>query len=267
MQTIGRALAMWSLPVFPPDREKVQALGVILKAGGYRSAESYLSLYKAEAERRGYVWTALEQRATRDAVRSCLRGLGGPQKALPLPFSRLGELDGGHLPWTAAGPVGPRNMVVLGAWFMLREVEAANSRIKDVVVHVRDGRPKVVWTLPASKTDQQACGVSRSHGCMCEDKPSPSCPGHAAWAQASLLKRLFPHGNEEMPFFPTVDGKVCTKDAMASTLTMAAESLGVPAETATGKITGHTLRVTGAQGMAAAGLDLWAIQLIGEWCP
>ena len=30
-------------------------------------------------------------------------------------------------------------------------------------------------------------------------------------------------------------------------------------------ITGHTLRVTGAQGLARLGLELWAIQLLGRW--
>ena len=44
LKTIQRALALWKSSAFPPDREKAQALGVVLKAGGYRSAESYLSL-------------------------------------------------------------------------------------------------------------------------------------------------------------------------------------------------------------------------------
>ena len=30
-------------------------------------------------------------------------------------------------------------------------------------------------------------------------------------------------------------------------------------------ITGHSLRVTGAQGLARFGLDAWTIQLIGRW--
>ena len=72
------------------DLAKVQALGSVLKVGRYKSAESYLSLYRAESERRGFVWSAAEQRAHRDAVRSCQRGLGGPQRALifPLPVCK-----------------------------------------------------------------------------------------------------------------------------------------------------------------------------------
>ena len=59
LQTITRALALWKLEPFPPNVEKVHALGTVLKAGKYKSAESYLSLYKADAERRGFPWTAV----------------------------------------------------------------------------------------------------------------------------------------------------------------------------------------------------------------
>lgn len=54
---------------------------------------------------------------------------------------------------------------------------------------------------------------------------------------------------------------------MAATFVAAAGFLNVPASSPDGseRITGHTLRVTGAQGMARAGLDVWAIQLLGRW--
>ena len=159
----------------------------------------------------------------------------------------------------------PRNLVVLGSWFMLREVEAANARVKDVSVVVRDGCPRVVWSLPASKTDQRAAGVSRAHGCACTGTPKPSCPAHAAWAHASSLRTRFGEISPDSPFFPDVHGRICTKESIAATLVEAASFLDVPKEDATGKITGHTMRVTGAQGLAAAGLDLWAIQLLGRW--
>ena len=158
LQTVERAMEMWKLDPFPPSVEKIQALGAVLKAGRYKSSESYFAIYKAEAERRSFVWTPAEQRAMRDAVRSCQRGLGGPQRALPLPFEKLDLLPGGGQPWVGGGPIAPRNLVVLGSWFMLREVEAANAKVGDVVVTVRDGCPRVTWSLPASKTDQKAAG-------------------------------------------------------------------------------------------------------------
>ena len=265
LQTVEKALAMWQLTMYPPTVEKVHALGTVLKAGRYKSAESYLSVYKTEAERKGFTWTAVEQRALRDAARSCARGLGGPQHALPLPFSRLGELPGTEEPWVGSGPVFPRSLVVLGSWFMMRETEAANATVADVTVKVVDGVPKVLWDLPASKTDQRAAGVSRAHGCSCSGTPMPACPAHAAWAHVSMLRRRFGDVGPDFPFFPDSGGRTCCKDAVAATLVEAARMLEVPTVTATGRITGHSLRVTGAQGLAAAGLDLWAIQLLGRW--
>ena len=80
-----------------------------------------------------------------------------------------------------------------------------------------------------------------------------------------MLKELFGEVAADFPFFPDRHGRTCTKDAVAATLVEAAKSLKAPVETSTGKITGHSMRVTGAQGMAAAGMDLWAIQLLGRW--
>ena len=265
LATLERALAMCNLEMFPPTPFKIQSIGTVLKAGRYRSAETYLGIYKAEAERRGFGWSDLEVRAARDAKRSCQRGLGGPQRALPLPFRRLGELPGGWEPWVGNGPMGPRNLVVLGAWFMMREVEAANALSKDVTIHISQGKPRVTWSLPASKSDQRATGTTRSHGCSCQEVPLPTCPAHAAWEQTSRLKAKFGARYLELPFFPDLRGGVCSKEAVAATLTEAAVKLGVDFENENGKVTGHTMRVTGAQGLAAGGLDLWAIQLLGRW--
>ena len=54
---------------------------------------------------------------------------------------------------------------------------------------------------------------------------------------------------------------------MAATIGRAAAFQRLPAQTPDGlqRWTGHSLRVTGAQGLAAAGVDTWAIQLIGRW--
>ena len=265
LKTIEKALSMCEMTSFPPDFRKIQMLGTVLKAGRYKSAETYVTTYKAESERRGHQWGPIEQRAARDAIRSCSRGLGGPQRALALPFKRLGELPGQRSPWSPRGPVSPRNLVVLGAWFMLREAEAAHARVEDVTIFVESGRPRVVWSLPASKTDQRATGVSRAHGCSCDGAPRFDCPAHAAWDQATMIKQVFGEVSGDFPFFPNEFGQHCTKESMAASFVAAAEHLGVPTESASGRITGHSLRATGAQGLAAAGLELWAVQLLGRW--
>jgi len=52
-----------------------------------------------------------------------------------------------------------------------------------------------------------------------------------------------------------------------ATILHAAALLGVPAVNAEGtlRVTGHSLRPTGAQGLARLGLDAWTIQRLGRW--
>jgi hypothetical protein len=54
---------------------------------------------------------------------------------------------------------------------------------------------------------------------------------------------------------------------MTDTIRHAALLLGVPlvSPDLTEHVTGHSLRATGAQGFASAGLDEWSIQLLGRW--
>ena len=89
MITISAALRRWDFDLLPITAEKVIALGVTLKAGGYRSAVSYLTLYRGHSERAGFQITGELQRAFCDAARSCDRGLGGPTKSHRSRFSVL----------------------------------------------------------------------------------------------------------------------------------------------------------------------------------
>ncbi len=119
----------------------------------------------------------------------------------------------------------------------------------------------------------QALGVSRTHGCCCAGDARVGCPLCAIKAQHGLLRQRFPHSWSEgkfvqdFPLFPTVAGDVPEKHAVAETIAFAATLLKCPLVSPDGaaKITGHSLRVTGAQGLARAGLDAWAIQLLGRW--
>ena len=71
----------------------------------------------------------------------------------------------------------------------------------------------------------------------------------------------------DLPLFPTSSGAVVQKSCMADTVVEAARLLGVRREAPDGseRVTGHSLRVTGAQGLAQRGWDLWTIQLHGRW--
>ena len=54
---------------------------------------------------------------------------------------------------------------------------------------------------------------------------------------------------------------------MVETIIKAGEALGIARESPDGseRLSGHSLRVTGAQGLAAMGWHLWAVQLQGRW--
>ena len=276
MRTISAALARWAIPLYPPTILSIKALGATLKKGGYRSAESYLLLYKGACERRGFPYTADLVRTHRDCVRSCVRGLGGATKALALPFDKFGELDlESDEPWTSGGPIGPSCALVAGAWFLMREVELSTTRAALVkLVGEKEENFAVTWSLPASKTDAQALGAMRTHGCACSSTSSAGCAYHAVKAQLSRLRRYFPSRFSEagvvdvdLPLFPDMDGNAVSKEAMSSTIVAGAKKLGAQIETADGsaRVSGHSLRMTGAQGFARWGIDTWAIQLLGRW--
>ena len=271
--TIVRALDKWGLSPMPPTRDKLVFLGAALKAGRYRTADQYLDFYKVWAEREGYALDKPLLRVYLDTVRSCRRGIGGSVQSLGIPLMRLGELDAAtDSPWISGGPVGPAAAMISGAWFLTREVELSTTRARLVSTEVgADGDRVVRWHLPASKTDVEARGVSRAHGRACRpNAPGPYC---AIVGQLARLRRLFPDRWDgevphlDLPLFPTESGEVVTKEKMTETIIRAAEMLGVPLASPDGsaRVSGHSLRVAGAQGLARAGVEVWAIQLLGRW--
>ena len=191
--TIALLLEFWGLMPLPLEAGKILALGSALKMGGYKSAASYLDLYKGMAERSGQDVKASDRRLLADAKRSCERGIGGSIKALPLPFERLRELPGTAGAWPNSGPWRPRNALVAGSWFMLREVELSAAKA-DAIAFVSGDRPRVQWLLPASKADAKAVGTTRSQGCLCEGRQfRADCPYHALLDQLLGLERNFLH--------------------------------------------------------------------------
>ena len=153
--TIEKALKNWGVPLFPPSRDSILALAASLKAGHYATADSYLYLYRTTCERRGWSLSPPLALLFKDCVRSCLRGIGAPTKALALPFRKLGELDVlADSPWNSGGPVGPACAIVVGAWFLTREIELATSRASLLTLGTDElDLPVVRWQLPASKTE------------------------------------------------------------------------------------------------------------------
>ena len=268
-----RILDLWGLPAMPISAAKVVYLGAGLRAGGYRSAASVLSQYGTDATREGHTLDQRTLRALTDASRSCRRGLGPPRRALALNLFKLIDLTPSVAPWSSAGPVGPRNMLMIGSWWLLREIEASGVR----AAHARivEGRPLVATLLlPTSKSDTAALGAARAHPCICGDgRPRADCPVHALWDQLLALRDRFPGRHHDgkpepsLPLFPTAEGQPISKTSFTKTVVEAARRTRQPEANAdeTLRLSGHSLRASGAQHLARLGMDLLSIQLLGRW--
>ena len=270
----ARLLGLWGATPFPLTVDKVVWLAAGLKARRYRSAASVLSQIRVDAERGGQDVTAALRRTFADAARSCRRGLGPAVSARPLDFEGLKNLPVTPEPWHPHGPLGPAAAMTIGSWWLLRETEAANLRAAHVAFSNTRGVLTVELTLPASKGDQEARGVTRAQSCVCRSAARLNeCPAHAALRQMTLLRTRFPKRfsadgpHVDLPFLPQANGAPCTKMGFAGTIAAAArhQGIGEVSQDGTERITGHSLRVTGARGLATLGVDTYAIQLLGRW--
>ena len=129
--------------------------------------------------------------------------------------------------------------------------------------------------MPVSKTDPRAVGAVRAHGCFCHQGIFQHvCPAHILWAQRSFLRAnfLLRHSltglpDADLPLCPDMSGAPCSKDVFCRTIREAARRLGLPLVCTDGASlwSGHSMRDGGAQSLAAAGLELWCVQLLERW--
>ena len=107
--------------------------------------------------------------------------------------------------------------------------------------------------LAASKTDPTARGITRTLGCAC---PSTLCPVKA-------LRAVFARcaGSATDAFVVrNLKGEPCTKAEVVAEAQQVARLTGT-----VGWVTGHSMRVTGAQRLALAGVGETRIITFGRW--
>ena len=136
---------------------------------------------------------------------------------------------------------------------MLREIELANVVQRDLEFKPGKGCGVATLCVSASKQDWRARGVKRHHGCAC---PSRWCPVLAAKALWEAAK-----GDSEAPVVLTTEGRAASKQAVSEEIKAWAAHRGAAA----GNYTGHSLRATGAQRLARAGVSEAKIRLFGRW--
>lgn len=165
--------------------EHVNLAGTLLKAGGYRSSAQYLAALKREGLAKGHDWSDSLTLAKKDAVRSCVRGLGPDRQ------SKVEVLE--------QGAEKPLQVVIFFSLFACREVVASLRRAQHMSIEeASDGCRKVSLLLPSSKTDPKGDGVLRQLGCSCKTSPG-LCP---VKANRLLKQRAESKGhNDAGPFF------------------------------------------------------------------
>lgn len=155
-----------------------------LKLAGFRSAQLYLDTAKAQHVSLGHTWSDQLQQCYRAAVRSCLRNIGSPKQASPLPLAELTAL-GGSEAVVNNGPIWPARSALLASWWLLREIEASHAVREHI--EVDEGNRRISWRLPSSKTDWKALGATRCHSCSCEFAPPEQCPYHCMVAHLAAI--------------------------------------------------------------------------------
>ena len=299
-KTWQRLCASRALDPLPLTQEVIFKVGALLKEGKYRSSAQYFSVAKQRHREAEYPWTDALDLAVQQAVRSISRGLGPSRPKKDLFVDRAGQ----DLPVRlvqAYDRLGvprehrfaePLPVVTVALWFLLRGIEIANVKCKDVSF-VRNLR-QVKLSLPVSKTDPSARGCTRVHSCIC--KPAherscrstcsaevmftrlqtcsclqgfhPLCPYHGA-LRMSVDLRLRKLWDPEFYFF-TGSSEPPSKRQVARLAQVLAFCLHADASedmllAQLEDWAEHAFRVAGSQLMARSRIPLPTIQMLGRW--
>ena len=231
--------AVWGVPPLPVTAATVRLVAAGLKAGGYRSADAYFARARQEHLRvyGAPVEPAVAQAMT-DYARSVSRGVGPSALKDSFRMESLTAVAG--LPsveealLTPEGQaVAPVALVLLGSWWMCRGIELSAAEVSDISVDTVAGT--AAWNLPVCKTDPQAKGAVRVHGCACSVPGMERiCPVHFLLAYLALLRGLFGATAavraRRLPLFPWSSGTVLSKGATVAAVRAVMTAIGEPLE-------------------------------------
>jgi hypothetical protein len=255
------------LPVTPRSMVHIAAL---FKSGGYRAFPNYLSAIKSAHVDAGYEWDQLMTHTGAWVTRSVLRGIGPARQSCSFLYSQLCNLPRPHEPLVDGGPHSPFHFAMLACIFLLREVEVSNAMVN--AWSLDHDSLELTWHLPSSKSDHLALGTRRTWGCLC-GVAGFGCPyhlavEHKAWLMASsfVTEEMTLPDCMSTPLFPATGGGIASKAAVVLTFEAIGTLLGQPLVGDTGirLFGGHTPRVTGAQALAAAGVEINKVRILAR---
>jgi hypothetical protein len=254
--------------VLPITPDKLLAVAACFKKGGYRAYPLYVSKAKEHHVTAGFRWDEQPELVTRKTTASVTRGVGVTWQSAPFDFARALKVSGdGQVPPVTGAPIGWTNLVVVATFFIMREIEVAFARAAHVTLCSHT--TKATLALPVSKRDPRAAGRE----CICKSTGSheghrPDCPFHALTEQLDLLCQHFGHPlPEDLPLFPTEQGGTVAKATVVAMLEATVSAYGAPIVGPNGAklYGGHSFRVTGAQKLAALGVDTTKIMVLARW--
>ena len=257
---------------FPTSPVAVEAVAAQMKNDKYRSFANYLSRAKTEHIRSGGVWDQLLELTGKACSHSVNRGIGPAKQSAAYSILEVAALAVVPAPLVNDGPVNPQHLMLLGGFFLTREIELSCALANHMRVNWRDEKPFVAWKLPATKTDPQAASTTREWGCLCGEtgKTVALCPAHVAIDHLKLLEHRF--GSEqivsgELPLFPNEEGGFCTKESVVESIEHIAAMTGASLQDDMGRraFGGHSCRVSGARYLASIGMELFKMMVLARW--
>ena len=120
--------------VVPLTVESLERVSCLFKIGACKSFKNYLSRIKELHTEWGYPWTMPLANAAKRCTRSVLRGLGGPVRSEAFDLEQVVNWlqSGNHVDTHQDGPRSPLAAVIVGVYFLLRELELSAIDMEDV---------------------------------------------------------------------------------------------------------------------------------------
>ena len=261
------------IEAWPLSQRSVRVFAGCLKQGHYRSIKVYFSAIVGHQMRSLGAGVAPDiQRCISDSTRSALRGAGPPRlkEHYHVPVLRkVIEREARPEGFDPANPAHMGDVLLLCAWWMLREVESAAAQLGHV--SMSQGAMEVTLMLPVQKNDTQGMLCSRTLKCACRAARQDLCPYHA---MKRHLLRLAHSSSEAVasraPLFPDAGGGVISKDSFIRHARATLQACDVPIikefeGQELHRFTGHISRVSGAQWLHNLGVPMQMLQILGRW--
>ena len=165
-------------------------------------------------------------------------------------------------------PFGQQRFAIVATWWMLREIEAAQLRICDVIPHTNG---IIGLRFDLQKNDCEGAGETVYLQCICGTERVEYCPTCALHEQVSMVQRRageFSRISEcHLPLFPKQSGGILEKKMVVRFIEEVATNDGIPLKTATGKrrFGGHFFRILGATWLCERGIARERIMALGRW--